>query len=912
MWQPGQRVLAPTEPELGVGRVKACDGRTVDVEFESAGLVRRYAARSAPLKRMQWKPGHTASTRDGRAFVVAEVREEGGLYRYLGEGLSLLESELGDRIPDRGLVDLFVQGPWSEPRTYDMRRAGWELLNRSLDPDIRGLVGTRVSLLPHQLFIADRIAKREYPRVLLADEVGLGKTIEAGLIFSSLRALDRAQRVLVLAPRALKHQWLSELYRRFGELFNVIDLDGEKLEDDIDFTSSHKNLSSLEFLMSDMRWIEEAAAEPWDLLIVDEAHHLEWTADEASAEWEIVRLLSERSRGLLLLTATPRQAGLETQFGLLHLVDPQRFADYDKFCEEAEELRATADLARRVEAGEKGAAIIKELEKRFGDDPDLIAAAQDLGASGPERLLNALVDRHGTGRVLMRNRRDRLKGFPARKLHAVPLESAEARVAWLAELLNGLKPGEKILLLCATDAQVRKLDTALREKTGVKRALFHEKMDIVERDRQAAWFADPKGAQILLSSEIGGEGRNFQFARALVLYDLPTHPDLLEQRIGRLDRIGRTREVEVYVPYLENTAEEVYFEWYARALRSFERASSGGAALLEAFEEELTACAEAFSDRKVKPAEREKLLEGLIERASAEAERIEQANRESVDLLVDLNSFDPKRGEELRRKVAAADDDTAVRDYMEAVFDHYGVEAEDFDDHGTLKLSAHSLTFIESFPELPPGSEILATYDRMQALAREDLKLLNQDHPMVKGALSLLLDREEGRVSVAAGDKLTKGGRQFEFFFVLQAKGLPVLELERYLPVTLLEVIVDDRGQARILDEARDASAELQRVWRALPEDTERQLAESYADRLPGWAEKASELAAARAGELVTRALKLAEVRLSEEQARLEQLRRVNKSVRNAEVEAHKKRMAQVQEALKAVTPRLDALRLVL
>lgn len=101
---------------------------------------------------------------------------------------------------------------------------------------------------------------------------------------------------------------------------------------------------------------------------------------------------------------------------------------------------------------------------------------------------------------------------------------------------------QKVLVICAKAATALQLEQVLREREGIRAAVFHEGMSIIERDRAAAWFAEEDtGAQVLLCSEIGSEGRNFQFASNPVMFDLPFNPDLLEQRIGRLDRIGRAR-----------------------------------------------------------------------------------------------------------------------------------------------------------------------------------------------------------------------------------------------------------------------------------------------------------------------------------------------------------------------------------
>ena len=117
----------------------------------------------------------------------------------------------------------------------------------------------------------------------------------------------------------------------------------------------------------------------------------------------------------------------------------------------------------------------------------------------------------------------------------------DPRVDYLIDLLKSLKK-EKVLVICAHAQTAIDLEAALRVKEGIRAAVFHEGLSIFERDKAAAYFAqDEDSAQLLLCSEIGSEGRNFQFAHHLVLFDLPSNPDLLEQRIGRLDRIGTNR-----------------------------------------------------------------------------------------------------------------------------------------------------------------------------------------------------------------------------------------------------------------------------------------------------------------------------------------------------------------------------------
>src|SRR5439155_5719448 len=142
------------------------------------------------------------------------------------------------------------------------------------------------------------------------------------------------------------------------------------------------------------------------------------------------------------------------------------------------------------------------------------------------------------------------------------------------DLLQKLEP-EKVLLICRTVEKVEAIDEALRRHTSIKTGIFHEGLTLLQRDRNAAWFGEPEGARLLLCSEIGSEGRNFQFAHHLVLFDVPLNPGLLEQRIGRLDRIGQTETIRIHVPYVESSSEACIVGWYHRGLDAFETSLQG-------------------------------------------------------------------------------------------------------------------------------------------------------------------------------------------------------------------------------------------------------------------------------------------------------------------------------------------------
>jgi ATP-dependent helicase HepA len=466
-------------------------------------------------------------------------------------------------------------------------------------------------------------------------------------------------------------------------------------------------------------------------------------------------------------------------------------------------------------------------------------------------------------------------------------------------------PG-KILLIASRVETVLWLEEWLRHQCSVRMGIFHEDMEIVERDRQAAWFAQPDGAQILLCSEIGGEGRNFQFAHRLVLWDRPLHPDLLEQRIGRLDRIGQKVSVVVYVPYFEDTPEEVLVQWYHQGLDSFTKSWNGGPVWEMMEEKNLETCRQ-FLPQSADFTKRKSKLKALIKATAERAEKIRTQQRESVDTLIDLNSFDEKKGHELVIKAQRLDADPSLRHYMEGVFEYFGVETEDFDGHGTLKVSAHSLTFVENFPGLTAHGERLITYDRNHALAREELALITWDHPMTQGALSLILEGKEGKASAATW----LGGPKelpllVELLFVLQVTAPAYLEVERYLPPLRWRVVRGPRGEPIEPRPLIDPN-----LLHPFPPRT---LAEKFPDLggfLSAVVEKASAGVVKEAAEALNKAAGTLQAQSQEQLERLRQLSRVNPLVTPKELRQHEEKGRLALAAMQQAPPRLDAIRLV-
>ncbi len=466
----------------------------MEVHFPAASEQRQYALKSAPLRRVEFKEGDKVKLHGGEQFVVTTVEPRKGLLVYHAGAREIQEAELSDTISFSKPEDRLFAGQVDELRTFDLRVEALRRRSEYRQSPVRGFLGARVDLIPHQLHIAREASSRLVPRVLLADEVGLGKTIEASLILHRLHLTGRAGRVLILLPEPLIHQWFVELLRRFNLLFSLFDEERcEAIEahnpETNPFLDSQLVITSVAFLAGSAERAAQAAEAGWDLLIVDEAHHLQWSPAEASREYQLVDLLAQKTPGLLLLTATPQQLGPEGHFARLRLLDPDRYSDLGHFLAESERYEQVAKAIDRVLSGK---ALTADDRKFFAQRSERIRKHAEELAGGTEAaraaLVAALLDEFGTGRVMFRNTRAALAGFPKREALLVPLSGDDeltAKVKWLVTLLKEL-PEEKVLLICRTRELAEKLNARLLKEININAALFHEELTLLQRDRNAA------------------------------------------------------------------------------------------------------------------------------------------------------------------------------------------------------------------------------------------------------------------------------------------------------------------------------------------------------------------------------------------------------------------------------------------
>ncbi len=939
----GQRWLSEAEPELGLGSVVASDDREVEMHFASRGLTRRYACDSAPLRRIRFETGDRVVDRGGVTVLIEDVDHSDDLLTYFGDGRVLPERDLGDSMDFRGPEERLAMGSIDTNELFDLRLKATSKRCELLSSPVRGLIGARISLLPHQLYIASEVSARHHIRVMLGDEVGLGKTIEAGLILHRLILSGLCGRVLIVVPESLQHQWFLELWRRFNLIFSLYDEnrccgEGRDRPDCNPFLESARVLCSIDFLDAHPERHEQILAAGWDMLVVDEAHHLIWTPDGCDERYRRIESLAQGISGVMLLSGTPDKRGDSGHFSRLRILDPLRFHLLKKFESEQSEYIEVADVVEELLGeGVVSAQRIRTLCDTYGCSMDLVDIDLDAVCHGHRdernRLVAYLVDHHGTGRMFYRNQRRDVPGFPSRQpiFHEVGLGDAAAlpqiapdavdrfptpeftvaqeawdewwahdpRVQVVIDLLT-LNPHEKILVICAKVESVLALQNQLEMRAAVRLGVFHEKLSLIVRDRNAAYFAEPDGARVLLCSEIGSEGRNFQFCRRLVLFDLPFDPELLEQRIGRLDRIGQQRDVMIHVPYIRNSGQEILKFWFHDGMNAFQTPVGRADEVLREFRHRILAL--AADD----PCARDESALDLLARDTADScRRIRRDLERGRDRLLAWQSNRPGVGKKLVNRIEQVDTSSELPTFLESCCRHLNVTVSehDYDDTWTLggEGDGHRL------PGLSEAGD-LVTFSRRRALAREDLVFLSWEHPSVVGAVDLLLGSWSGRAGYAVWQDDASRAILLETVFLVQCVAPAILRPDRFLPPTPVRIMIDHLG-SDLTD-----SLPHETLVRHLKDDSKALLLrkqEVTKQLLPDMISKSREYACVRKQRIVADAVARLHSSLDREIDRLQVLAATGAPVRSEATGQLQDERRQLQCSFEASVLQLDAIRLV-
>jgi SNF2 family DNA or RNA helicase len=465
------------------------------------------------------------------------------------------------------------------------------------------LVG--VEPLTHQIESVRKVLKQFHGRVLLADEVGLGKTIEAGMVLKEYLLRGMVERVLVLAPAALVGQWREELETKFG--LPCATTQEDSLRDDPDGFWNQKRIIASIALARRREHAERLLASSFDLVIVDEAHHLR---DRASQSWKLVDGLNKRF--LLLLSATPVQNDLIELYNLLTLLKPGIFKTQKEFRSaymtpghprrpaNPQRLR---ELMRGAMIRNTRAVVALELPRRHAVTIRVDGAAGEAEAyaelAGAVRRLAATGARHG---FTLQHLLGAAGSSPAAAAGALARFAAghPNDPGWqaLAERWAGISTGGKetaLLDLLRRNPVEKKLVFVHSRETlaclgdllgrnNIDFARFDGSMTGPEKDDAIEEFRER--VPVLLCTQSGGEGRNIQFCNTLVNFDVPWNPMAIEQRIGRIDRIGQDREVFIFNLVTRGTLEEQVLTLLDEKISMFELVVGEVGAILGGLEEE--------------------------------------------------------------------------------------------------------------------------------------------------------------------------------------------------------------------------------------------------------------------------------------------------------------------------------------
>jgi len=934
----GQRWLNDSDLSLGLGIVVEADHRTVAIAYPLTGETRVYAKQGSPLTRIIFSVGDEIADTDGQRSRVQEIEELAGLISYhcIGaEGSRSLMSEvaLDPNIQLNRPAERLFNGQLDDEKWFRLRRETWQEIEALASSPTRGLIGARAQLIPHQLYVANKVASRYAPRVLLADEVGLGKTIEAGLILHQQLLNGLVDRVLIVVPDSLLHQWLVEMRRRFQLAFRLLNQDTfldikESEETENPFFASQLVLCSLEFLCSQPEVASSALDGQWDMLVVDEAHHLQWSEEESTLEYELIDAISSATASVLLLTGTPQQLGKQSHFARLRLLDPERYSDFSVF--EAEEAGyqkiapAIQALLARDQLSKPHHKLIAErlLDSESETVRKALKTDKPLTEHQQDEIIAELLDLHGTGRVLFRNTRVAVGGFPERGVALFPLAAPEQytvellgsptpellyselggeppwiqidpRIEWLESYLREDRR-RKTLLIAADINTVMDLYEALRVRMNLHAAMFHEGMSIVERDRAAAFFADgDDGTQILLCSEIGSEGRNFQFAQDLVLFDLPENPDLLEQRIGRIDRIGQQDQIRIHVPFINSGAQKALADWYHQALNAFNTPCPSAFPIYQQFRTQLALVMQDNAGLAALIKE----VNGAVVKANLELEQ-------GRDVLLEANSCRPAVAAKLRSEIEQAELESDLPAYLDSVFDAFGVNSEVHSEAAVVLRPSSRMR--EPFPHLPDDGMTI-TWVREKALAHEEMQFVTWEHDMVQQVLERVITGEKGNATLALlrHPDYPVGNFFLECLFVANVPA----RLQKYMARATVRLVIDSGGQEVGKSMGHNM---LNRHIEKPPRELARKIMQAKTPHLKKMCERAVRLSAPAAKIIAGRATEKASTQLNAEISRLKALKVRNPIVRDEEIGFFEQELEIAEDFFSTLHLNIDALRVVI
>ena len=843
----GQRWLSQTEPELGLGLVLKTETDRVSIVFPSTETTRVYTIDGPPLTRVKFSVGDVLKTQEGKSFTVEQVEEKDGTITYFSKGKRIEESRLSDSLTFSKPYDRLLNAQVEEKQVYNLRHRALYRRFKTFRAPLRGLVNGRYTPRAHQLHAVVQATRFQHPRVLLCDEPGMGKTIEAGLILQRLKILGNATRVLLLAPEALMWRMLTEFQRRFEFEFQRLtedDFTGKpakkiagKSDEPAPFLSDvnedgepqeHWVCQSLEdFGGHRGKHAKKAAAAGWDVVIVAGAEELTWD-EVGNAAWNGIEAVAPAAKSLILLSSQGPEHDAKSHFGRLHLLDPEAFSSPRKYSAHRKELEpveaAVMKLLSVTSCDKEADALLKPL---FTDAKikELHKTWKEGREETRDYLIDYLLDGQEAGRIVFRNTRAKVSGLPARTVHIVKIEAKpEAREGlkeefkhvvkatdpakgkpkaelsavdsaaahWLANIVNPPPPpvlppvpNEPAPPPAPPPPRALVITASRARAVAVEKALRGKVDGNVElvTDAPRADQGVPPAATIVGEEDLVGRG--FPGFAMIVLWDTPLTVEDARERLSACENCF-TSKLDIHIPVIPDTPQEMTARWLHEGLHAFETATEGQ-------EEASAEFAKAVHDtaKRIGVKHNPKLddeLKVLTKKTASAHDTAVKRLQKHADTFLEAISCRGPGAEQALSRMTSSDDDDSLDVFMNRTFETLGILVE---------TKGPRIIFVKPNPEMTfhfdavPKEGITFAYHRSVAATREDATYLTWDHPLVARAIETLLSTATGNTSYVVWEDERSQIVLLEGIYLATPKFGPHPHLvARYMPATPVRVVL--------------------------------------------------------------------------------------------------------------------------
>ncbi len=843
----GQRWLSQTEPELGLGLVLKVEPDRVNIVFPSSETTRVYTVENPPLTRVSFSVGDVLKTQEGKEFTVEDLIEKDGLVTYINKGKKVEESRLSDSLTFSKPFDRLLNAQVDDKPVYNLRHRALYRRFKTLRAPLRGFFNGRFNPRPHQLYVAVQSTRQAHPRVLLADEPGMGKTVEAGLILQRLQAFGSADRVLLLAPEYLLETLELELSRRFS--FNFARVSADDFATPVKpakKTSKKGEESANPFVGEDWPWescsLEDisghrgkraaAAAEAgWDVVIVAGGETLEWSEEGGNPAWVAVEAIAAATKSLLILSDAGPEQDARSHFGRLHLLDSEAFATPRKHAAHRkanETIEAALTHLLGVTAWDKEAdSYIKPLTTGEPKLKEALKLWKEGREEARDQIIDYLLDGQEQGRYVFRNTRQSALGIPARAVSLVRVESLKPEVrdglkeefkhhgkpveakakskaltsaadsvlaVWLASLVNPAPPAPPTAPPVPSDeaAAPAPLPTALVICASRSRALAVEKVlskkvqglvELVGPDIRGSDDIAPSVVVVGMEDTIG---RSFPGMDITVLWDTPLTLEEASSRLFVAENSKRRDSLKVLVPVIEDTPQEMTAHWLEDGLHAFSTWSPAQAEVEAEYAKPVHDIAKRIGVKHNPKLDEE--LKALIKKSASSHEHALKRIDKHRDHFLEAVSCRKNGAEQAAARMKSTDDDDSLDIFLNRTLEQLGILVETKSGRTVVVKPNPEATF--RLEEIPKEGMKLC-YSRTTAMVREDADFLTWDHPLVFRATDRLLATAIGNTAyVVWEDERAQIVLLEGIFLATPGPADAKLHTSRHMPPTPVRVVI--------------------------------------------------------------------------------------------------------------------------